>query len=70
MMQHRLSLFACDALEGVQEIIERESVSEIIEQRLHRKPRAAEDRSASENPGVRYYQPTCRAPDLSNTAHK
>jgi hypothetical protein len=47
MTQYRLSVFPRDALEGLKEIIERQPVSEVIEQCFHWQSRTAKNGSAS-----------------------
>ena len=67
--QHCLSLFARNAFESFQEVIERESVSEVIEQCFYWQAGSAKDWSASENPRVRYDQTASRSSDLCHGAH-
>src|SRR5256885_7907071 len=48
-------LFARDTFEGLEEIIERESVSKVIEESPDGQPRTAENRRAVQNPRIGHH---------------
>jgi hypothetical protein len=65
-----LHLLTCNALKGFEEIVEREAIREVFEKRLHRQPRAPEDRRASENTWIRHNYATSSGLDCGHRAHK
>jgi len=50
--QDRHGQFAGDGREGFEEVVQREIVREVVEERLHRDARAFENRCAAEDVGV------------------
>jgi hypothetical protein len=69
ILDDRLCLPARNALKRFEEIVEREPVGEIIEERLNGKTSAAKNRSASQDSRMRDHESTRRGLDLSYSAH-